>query len=202
MAEPFWPDTPLEAVPARIGMGGANYDGESSAEWWTPPAVFDALGLEFDLDPCAPPAPALPWLPAARRISLPADGLHAPWAGRVWLNPPYGRMAELWVNKLISHGDGVSLVFARTDAAWAQRALLAADAVCFIGGRLSFIDGSAPGNRRGHNAAAPSMLLGYGTECAEAVLDCGLGITYPRAASGRAWRTAHGASLFDDLEAS
>jgi hypothetical protein len=27
----------------------------SSVEWYTPPEIFEALGLTFDLDPCAPP---------------------------------------------------------------------------------------------------------------------------------------------------
>jgi hypothetical protein len=159
-------------------MGGANYDGESSVEWWTPPHVFGALGMSFDLDPCAPPLPAMPWLPAARRISLPQDGLTAAWNGHVWLNPPYGKQTQAWTDKLICHGDGIALVFARTDTAWCQRAMRAAGAVCFPAGRLSFIDGTQPGNRKGHNAAVASMLLGYGRRCAEAVLGCGLGMAY------------------------
>lgn len=162
----------------RIGMGGACYDGASTIEWWTPPHVFTALGLNFDLDPCAPPLPAAPWIPAARRISLPANGLEAPWQGRIWLNPPYGRETQAWVTKLAQHGDGAALVFARTDARWAQQAMRHAQAVCFIGGRLSFLDGTVTRGRKGHNAAAASMLLAYGPACAAAVMECGLGMAY------------------------
>lgn len=57
----------------------------------TPPWLWRlALAAEnrerFDLDPCSNE-----WstVPAAARIALPADGLALPWAGCIWLNPPY-----------------------------------------------------------------------------------------------------------------
>lgn len=44
----------------------------NSVEWYTPPEIFDALGLRFDLDPAAPPG-GVPWVPATRHLSK--DGL-------------------------------------------------------------------------------------------------------------------------------
>lgn len=161
-------------------FGGMDYggrlNGSVTVEWYTPPHVFDALGLRFDVDPCAP-AGGVPWIPADLHYSIADNGLMQPWEGRVWLNPPYGRAAGIWVAKLAEHGNGVALVFARTDTAWGQAAMRAADAVCLVSGRLSFIDGTSA-SRKGHNAAAPSMLLGYGDECAEAVMTCGLGLCF------------------------
>lgn len=157
---------------STMGMGGSLRSG-ASVEWWTPPHVFEALGLRFDLDPCGPPD-GVPWLPATRTLSRADEGLMAPWEGRVWLNPPYGRQTGQWLDRLILHNNGVGLVFARTDTEWCQRALNAAQAVCLIAGRLSFIDGHER-QRNGHNAAAPSMLLGFGDICAKAVSECGLG---------------------------
>lgn len=160
---------------ALLGMGGRLHV-DASSEWFTPPHVFDALGLRFDLDVAAPIG-GVPWLPAAKFYTADDDGLAQPWKGRVWLNPPYGREVGDWTDKLVRHGSGVALVFARTDARWAQRAILGADAVCLIAGRLQFV----PGDRDGwvpQNAAAPSMLLGYGARCARAVLGCDLGITF------------------------
>lgn len=160
---------------ATIGMGGALHNG-ASAEWWTPPHIFEALGVAFDLDPCAPPG-GVPWVPAAAHYSVHDDGLAQSWHGRVFLNPPYGRETAKWVARLVEHGNGIALVFTRTDAKWAQEAMKLADAVCFIAGRLSFHDGTGKA-RKGHSAANGSMLLAYGQECAKAVLDRDLGVSF------------------------
>lgn len=144
-------------------------------EWYTPPAVFEALGLTFDLDPCAPKG-GVPWLPARAHYAIEDDGLHRPWFGRVWLNPPYGKEAGEWVIRLAGHGHGIALVFSRTDVRWWHAAVPRATAVCFIEGRLTFIPGggqSAPGNSGG-----PSALIAYGEDCARALEMSKLGITY------------------------
>jgi hypothetical protein len=150
-----------------------------SPEWYTPEWLFHALGLEFDLDPCAPRPPWAPWIPAARRISLPDDGLAQAWEGRVWLNPPYARETGRWVSRLSEHGDGIALVFTRLDTPWAQRAVALATAVCFLRGRVDFVMGpgasvkSSDGRSR---SGAPSMLLAFGEECAGALARAGLGV--------------------------
>ncbi|WP_223160903.1 phage N-6-adenine-methyltransferase [Salinicola aestuarinus] len=81
-------------------------------EWLTPPSILEALG-SFDLDPCSPVE--RPWDTASEHLTLHDDGLSAAWRGRVWLNPPYGRETGLWLEKLAEHGDGIALVFARTE---------------------------------------------------------------------------------------
>lgn len=147
-----------------------------TSEWWTPPSVFDALGLDFDLDPCAPPLPHAIWIPAVRRLTLADDGLNKSWSGRVWLNPPYGKETGAWVERLADHGWGIALVFSRTDVRWWHQTVPRATAVCFIEGRLTFIAGagqSAPGNSGG-----PSALIAYGDDCARALERAALGITY------------------------
>lgn len=147
-----------------------------SVEWYTPPEIFEALGLRFDLDPCSPPG-GLPWVPADRFLSAADDGLHSPWEGRVWMNPPYGRgVTHKWMRRLAAHGDGVALIFARTETSWWQEVVPSADAVCFIAGRLSFIPGDDRPERDA--AAAPSALIAFGDVCAEAVAGCGLGMTF------------------------
>jgi hypothetical protein len=163
-------------------MGGALLDpAKRSVEWFTPPHVFEALGLTFDLDPCAPEG-GVPWIPATAHYSKADDGLVRPWWGRVWMNPPYGREAALWVDKLVEHGDGLALVFARSDAAWFQRAARAADALCLVAGRLSFVPGLEGQMERGHNAAAASAMLAFGDPCAGALRRSGLGLVYGRPA--------------------
>jgi len=144
-----------------------------SVEWYTPPEIFQALGLRFDLDPAAPVG-GVPWVPAERFMCRADDGLTQPWHGRVWLNPPYGRGVERWLNRLARHGDGLALVFARTDTRWYQEVAQRATAVCFIAGRLSFMRGD--GSRAG-TAGAPSMLLAFGLPCALALVEASLGQT-------------------------
>lgn len=156
-------------------MGGRLLEGGTN-EWYTPPEIFTALDLTFDLDPCAPEG-GVSWIPAERHYSIKDDGLLQPWEGRVWLNPPYGTATGSWVERLARHGNGIALVFARTDTIWGQAAIARASAVCFITGRLSFIAGG-DGDQRGHNAATASMLLAYGEVCAEALRTCGLGLTF------------------------
>jgi hypothetical protein len=77
-------------------------------EYYTPPEVFEALGLKFDLDVCAPKG-GIPWIPATRHYSLEDDGLSQPWAGRVWMNPPFSESAK-WVERFIEHRNGIALV--------------------------------------------------------------------------------------------
>jgi hypothetical protein len=168
------------------GIGGHHQPIEGRTnEWYTPPHVFEALGLEFDLDPCAPPG-GVPWVPARRHYSIEDDGLTQPWEGRCWVNPPYGPHASLWMRRLAAHGNGIGLVFARTDTAWFHSTVPAADAVCFLEGRLNFLspERRMAANRTNSNAGAPSILVAYGLECAEAVAASGLGLTFAVRARG------------------
>lgn len=87
-----------------------------SVEWYTQPWVFEELGLSFDLDP-ASPVDAETFVPARTRYTRLNDGLSRPWFGRVWPNPPYGPDTDFWMRRMIAHGNGVALVFSRTDAA-------------------------------------------------------------------------------------
>ncbi len=140
----------------------------SHVEWWSPPEMVGVLG-PFDLDPCAGPETCL----ARQNISLPVDGLLDEWHGRVWLNPPYNDIAP-WMDRLASHGDGIALVFARTDTAWFQEAVFGrASALLFLRGRVAFVRPGADG-RRSHSPA-PSVLVAYGTTNAQALKMSGLG---------------------------
>lgn len=90
----------------------ANLGGELSVAgtdvWLTPPELLAKLGT-FDLDPCAPID--RPWDSALNHYTIENDGLKQEWSGRVWLNPPYGRGMDLWLNKLAEHAGGVLLLY-------------------------------------------------------------------------------------------
>lgn len=142
-----------------LGIGGHQSARMLSEVWLTPPSLIKALG-EFDLDPCAPRL--RPWAAADTHFCLPTDdGLALPWCGRVWLNPPYGTQTGKWLEKLAEHGNGIALIFARTETSdWLKHIWNRADAIVFLHGRLHFhhLDGT----RAEANAGAPSALIAYG----------------------------------------
>lgn len=144
-----------------------------SKEWYTPPEIFDALGCDFDLDPCSPPDGPVPWVPAKRFYTIFDNGLMQPWEGFVWMNPPYGTDTPRWMRKLAHHRNGIALVFARTDTGWFHEYAAKADLLCFIKGRVRFV---RPDGKRGGTPGAGSMLVAYGRRAAEIVRRSGLGL--------------------------
>lgn len=154
---------------ARVGFGHERT--EESVEWYTPPEIFDALDLDFDLDPAAPKG-GVPWVPAWKHYSKEENGLRQQWDGRVWLNPPYGDETATWLARLAVHGTGVALVFARTDVRWFHEIATGADALLFTAGRVRFI---RPDGTRGMQTGAGSLLIAYGAHCAEKLRASGLG---------------------------
>ena len=119
--------------------------------WLTPLKIIEELG-PFDLDPCGEQH----W-PTAKEIYS-ENGLDKEWFGRVWLNPPYSEVGT-WLERLVEHGNGVALVFARMDTRWAQKIIPEASQVFFPSGRFRFHmkDGSIKGS-----AGAPSVFLVFG----------------------------------------
>lgn len=146
-----------------------NTNTSNNDEWLTPPEMVRSLGI-FDLDPCQPVLP--PFVHAAKGFNIQHDGLKQPWEGRVWCNPPYGRETFKWLEKLRLHGNGIALIFARTETKGFHSEIWGkADAVFFFKGRIKFyyIDG-----REGNSANAPSCLVCYGEDNIKAVMDSGL----------------------------
>jgi hypothetical protein len=140
-------------------------EGLTTDDWITPKWLVDRLG-PFDLDPCA--CIPQPWPCATRQYTIEDNGLMLPWEGMVWCNPPYGRSTAAWLDRLSLHGNGVALVFARTETScffgsvWPR-----ASALLFLRGRLTFHYplGNAP--KAGHNSGGPSVLIAYGSAAAE-----------------------------------
>lgn len=142
--------------------GSKNYErGAGSEEWYTPTWLFDALGVEFDLDPCAGQS-ATP----CREHWRDKRGLAEPWHGAVWLNPPYGRTWGAivpWVERFAEHGHGIAIVPNRTCTKWFQDLATRADALLFLRGRVHF---HAPSGQ----STAPTfgnILVAMGADMAE-----------------------------------
>lgn len=156
------------------GMGSHHATTAETDVWLTPPAILDALG-PFDLDPCS--SVGRPWDTAAKHYTIEDDGLAQEWEGRVWMNPPYGAQTGVWLERLAQHGDGVALIFARTetrmffDWVWPH-----ASALLFIQGRLHFH--RPDGERARANAGAPSVLVAYGKDAAATLKGSGIAGAY------------------------
>jgi hypothetical protein len=76
--------------------------------------------------------------------------------------------------KLADHGNGIALVFARTDVRWWQDTAPNADIICLIAGRVRFYQGST--DKRGGTPGAGSALIGFGHKATTAIQNSGLGM--------------------------
>src|SRR5260221_10251264 len=107
-------------------------------DWKTPKALYQALDAEFtfDFDPC-PKKPKM-------------NGLEIEWGNTNFVNPPYGKEIDKWIQKgfyeSLSGKIVVFLVPSRTDTRWWHSYIMKADEIRFIKGRLKFDDqkNSAP----------------------------------------------------------
>jgi hypothetical protein len=151
-----------------MAKGGLFYkQPQKSVEWYTPAWVFDRLGLMFDLDPCSPVDFETP-VPAHCKLTRVHDGLAHSWNGRVWLNPPYGTTTADWMRKMMLHGNGVAMVFARTDSKWFQECMKSCGAMLFIAGRIKFIPGTE-NTHKASTAGAGTAMFAWGDECVAAL---------------------------------
>ncbi len=146
-----------------------------SQEWYTPPEIFKALNCSFDLDPCSPADRILEWIPTKKRLTIHDNGLSVIWKGFVWMNPPYGQDTPLWMEKLSKHGEGIALVFARTDTSWFQKWAKNASCICFVSKRIKFVRADG---RPASTPGAGSMLIGYGEKAREVLLRSNLGLCF------------------------
>jgi hypothetical protein len=152
-------------------------DGDHPRQWYLTPEyvlrlVRVDLGSGIGLDPCTfPDNPTR----ADHFYTVDVDGLEKPWRGysdrfvpwlpTVFVNPPYGKAREPWVERCIRAGSEgqkvILLIPAATDTRIFQRAVSTSTAVVFVRGRLKF--GTRRENRRQHAASHPSALIGWNT---------------------------------------
>ena len=142
-----------------------------SNDWHTPPEIFEALNITFDLDVSMPIDP-IDYIPADSYYTEIDDGLIQDWYGTVWCNPPYGRDTYKWLKKFIDHRNGIALVFSRTDTAWFHELVIKADALLFTKGRIAFLKS---GVSSGNSSASGSLLVACGDKSVNALKKSGLG---------------------------
>lgn len=153
----------------------------ASDDWYTPPEIFQALGLMFDLDPCSP-GPGH-WVPARKVFTIEDNGLAQEWHGLVFMNPPFGgRFGHVpWLEKFLSHANGIAIVRSYTSSSWWHDHMHRAETICFPRGKTKFIrpdgcGGLCVGKTPGHGVA----LIGMGHTSCSALLRSGLGMTWDR----------------------
>jgi phage N-6-adenine-methyltransferase len=124
--------------------------------WETPIELFNKLNDEFNftLDVCALKETAK----CDKFFSPEIDGLKQDWSNNVcWMNPPYGRQIQLWLEKAYNESlkdstTVVCLIPSRTDTKYWHNYCMNASEIRFIKGRLKF------GNSK-NSAPFPSAIV-------------------------------------------
>jgi hypothetical protein len=137
--------------------------------------VRDVLGGSIELDPCTEPDNPTD---AQRFYTVTDDGLSKPWdAESIFVNPPYGKAREPWVDRCVQAGDAgarvVLLMPSHTDTRCFQQAFATVSSALFIKGRVKF--GTLRANRRQEAASHPSVLFGWNVDLSQlSSLGCGV----------------------------
>lgn len=141
-------------------------------EWYTPPWIFDALGVEFDIDVASPGREFVPWVPAKHHITKGSPVVA--WFGSCWMNPPFGARNGVrpWLQRLAEHGDGIALVPNRTGTDWWQDFAQRADGVLFIRGKVKFL---RPDGTEGESPGYGNVLMAFGRKMAGALKSSRIG---------------------------
>jgi hypothetical protein len=144
-------------------------DNGTSDDYYTPPFIFNALKIEFDMDVAAP-FNGVPWIPAKKSLTIIDDGLTTPWVGRVWCNPPYSNPTP-WAKKLIAHNNGIALI-QTSKSAWFNLIWNNASGCLMMPSNLKFVKS----NGESAPVFMPTMLFSFGESNRQLLVDSGLGL--------------------------
>lgn len=148
----------------------------ASPHWFTPVWLVEKIrdfspGGIIGLDPCCHPLAQVGAFHELCGTGPDDDGLTADWSGKgfTFVNSPYGRGIGAWQRKCHTADECISLVPARVDTKWFQElcAPPVSQAVCFIKGRLKFLEPivvmeEAIGTMERDPAPFPSALVYWG----------------------------------------
>jgi phage N-6-adenine-methyltransferase len=139
-----------EGVKAKEAIKKVPHVAQNSGnnEWYTPSEYIEAARAVMggiDLDP-ASSAVANATVQATRYYTAEDDGLGQPWAGRVWMNPPYeSGLIDKFAEKLRGEfhsglvTEAIVLVNNATETRWFDTIASVSAAICFPKGRIRFI---------------------------------------------------------------
>jgi hypothetical protein len=146
-------------------MFGAEQEQLTKDDHYTPKWIFDAMGLEFDIDVASPPG-GVPWIPKKRYFTRADDGLTQTWEGRIWCNPPFSKPGP-WVDRMLEHGNGVLLACV-SKSQWMDRLWSSSCAFVMLPSMLKFErpDGSS-------GISWPTFVAAFGPENIAAIARIG-----------------------------
>lgn len=146
---------------------------QSENTWFTPQKLIQNLGGLFDLDPCTVSYRPFDTAEVCIEYDLGHCGLEIDWPKElcVWMNPPYGKEIEPFIEKFKSHGNGIALVFARMGTQWMQDWIEEGRGVFFLRKRVRFIDKFG---KTHSSAGADSCFLWQGAEARERIMESGI----------------------------
>jgi len=173
------PDETLEKVKAGVislhklqGQAHVSYS-TGNNEWYTPVTYIEAARSvmgSIDVDPASSDI-ANRIIGASIYYTAENDGRVQSWQGNVWMNPPYAQpliseFCDLLIKKYLTDEikQACVLVNNATETVFYQNMLKACGAVCFIKGRVKFID------EQGKESGAPlqgQTVLYFGERIAE-----------------------------------
>lgn len=134
----------------------------------TPQYIIDALGVKFDLDPCAGENTNI------GNVNLwdgrGENGLEVEWYGTAFVNPPFSQK-ELWIDKVIDHANkgkpAILLLPERGSAPWFGKLATACDKYFVMGKKINFVGGPSSNN-------VGSVLFIFGEDALRRVKESGL----------------------------
>jgi hypothetical protein len=147
-----------------------------SAEWYTPPEYLEAarkvLGA-IDLDPSSNEV-ANRNVKAKKFFTIEDDGLSKKWHGRVFMNPPYGKLedgsslAALFCDKAINEyqEDRVKAAIILVNSMHSQRwqSPLYSYPICFVDHRIKFVVGDGTAENKSPTFQNMFVYLGRDTQ--------------------------------------
>ncbi len=141
---------------------------KSNNVWYTPKKyIHSARNVlkTIDLDP-ASNEEANKQVGATVYFDESTDGLSQEWSGRIWLNPPYGRMAADFVSKLVDEykignvSQAILLINSNTtDTIWFKP--LWDHTLCFTDHRINFL---SPNNTDASGSTHGSLFIYFGND--------------------------------------
>lgn len=116
-------------------------------EWYTPEYLIDSARIamgNIDLDPASSKIANMK-VGAKKYYDDEDNGLNKKWYGNIWLNPPYSQplisqFSEKINTEINNFTQACILTNNATETEWYQNILINASAVCFLKGRVKFLD--------------------------------------------------------------